>query len=361
MGKNKKTLAEQVQSKLNSGTTKPKHLSDVDQLKQDLLDLNLLKIKKKKNYFKMLLLFPAQIIKTLVSVRDVKSPRALANRLFSNIILIYPEYFTPLKKTIEDSDMRIIPETYVGVMTAVASVAAAITFGAIVATAFMLNLSFVIALFGCIVVPFSVFSFVFLLFYIYPFQKISQKKRSIDTNMPFAINHMAAIASSGVPPEKAFEMLVEFGSYGGITEESKTIVRRIKVLGEDITTSLHYVAERTPSESFKELLYGILAIIESGGNLKEYLNEMAEIALFNYKLERKKYVETLSTYADIYTVILIAAPMFLVSILAVMNIVPGSNVGGMSIDAFLSLGVYILIPLMNVGFIAFLTYTQPDI
>ena len=336
-------------------------MDETTELKQNLLNLGLLKEKQKPlSFFKKLLLIPSIIITTLIDTRDVKSPRALANRYFSNITKVFPEYFKPLKKALDVSDIKWVPQTYIGVMTAISLFTAISTFSIILIMAIQLKLTLYLTLVGLIVVPLSTFSLTFLLFYIYPFQLVSQKQKSIDTNLPFAINHMSAIASSGVPPEKAFEMLVEFGDYGGITEESKMIVRRIKVMGEDITTAIHYVAKKTPSESFKELLYGILSIIESGGNLKDYLSEMSEIALFNYKLSRKRYVETLSTYADIYTVILIAVPMFLVSILAVMNVVPDSNVGSMSILDFMRLGVYGLMPIMNIGFLAFIIYTQPE-
>ena len=336
-------------------------MDETAELKQNLINLGLLKEKQKPtSFFKKLLLLPSIIITTIIAARDVKSPRALANRLFSNITKVYPDYFDPLKKAIDISDIRFVPQTYIGMMTAISFFMSMSVFGIILFQSIRLKLTILLTLMGLIIVPLSVFSFIFLLFYIYPFPSIAQKKRSIDSNLPFAINHMSAIASSGVPPEKAFEMLVEFGDYGGITEESKMIVRRIKVMGEDITTAIHYVAKKTPSESFKELLYGILSIIESGGNLKDYLEEMSEIALFNYKLSRKRYVETLSTYADIYTVILIAVPMFLVSILAVMNIVPGSNVGSMSIMDFMKLGIYGMMPIMNLGFLAFIVYTQPE-
>ncbi|NOR84773.1 hypothetical protein GQ473_01520 [archaeon] len=353
MKEKKKSLFEKSNNKIE--------VDETAELKQNLLKLGLLKEKEKPpSFFKKLILLPSIIIKTIISVRDVKSPRALANRLFSNITQVYPEYFNPLKKALEISDIKLMPQTYIGIMTASSFIVSMSAFLIILLQAIWFKLSIELAIFGLLIVPAASFFLIFLIFYIYPFQSINQKRKSIDTNLPFAINHMSAIASSGVPPEKAFEMLVEFGDYGGITEESKMIVRRIKVMGEDITSAIHYVAKKTPSESFKELLYGILSIIESGGNLKDYLSEMSEIALFNYKLSRKRYVETLSTYADIYTVILIAVPMFLVSILAVMNIIPDSNVGGMSIIDFMKLGVYGMMPIMNLGFLAFLIYTQPD-
>lgn len=289
-----------------------------------------------------------------------KDTKSAANLFFGDIFRLSPQYFEPLKEAIINSDMNMIPESYVGVMTAISTASALVAAALVAFESFYFGVGFWWALLGMIILPALVFFAAFTFAYLYPFQRVGAKRQSIDTNLPFAINHMAAIASSGVPPEKAFEMMAEFKEYGAVSTESRNLVRHIKAFGKDTLTAIRYTAANTPSKEFKELLYGILSVIETGGNLKDYLNEMAQIALFNYQLARRKYIETLSTYADIYTAILIAAPLFLVSILAVMNIIPGSLVGGITIEEFMQFGVYILIPGMNIAFLLFISYTQPE-
>ena len=200
-----------------------------------------------------------------------------------------------------------------------------------------------------------------IIFYTYPGLIASERKKILDTNLPFALNHMAAIASSGVPPENVFKLLTKLGEYGAITDEARKITKIVDVFGEDLTAALNRVAKETPSQDFKSLLSGMLAVIESGGNLQSYLNESAQAALFNYKLSRRKYLETLSTYADIYTALLIAAPLFLVSILVIINIIPGSLVAGLTVPTVLKIGVYGVIPMLNILFLALLTYMQPEV
>lgn len=289
-----------------------------------------------------------------------KNIKTAANVFFGGFITLSPEYFEPLKHAITISDMDIIPESYVGLISAISFSAAFIAAVLVAIEATIFGASIYWILLGMIIVPVLVFLVAFTIGYAYPFQKVSEKQQSINTNLPFAINHMAAIASSGVPPEKAFKMMAQFKEYGAVSTESQNLVRQIDVFGKDILNAIRFTAMRTPSKDFKELLYGILSVIETGGNMKDYLNEMAQLALFNYQLERKKYIETISTYADIYTAILIAAPLFLVSILAVMNIIPGSSIGGLSIEEFMRIGVYFLIPAMNIGFLLFISYTQPE-
>ncbi len=349
-----------LRSKLEPGK---KEMDDVEMLRRRLKERNLLKDNRKPSV--PLRLRTTKMLRSLVfnllraeSSRDTK---VAANIFFGGMIKISPEYFEPLKEAINVSDMEIIPESYVGIIIAISFSAAFVAALLVAVESVIFGISITWAVIGMLILPALVFLICFTVGYAYPFQRVNAKQQSINTNLPFAINHMAAIASSGVPPEKAFEMMAQFKEYGAVSTESRNLIRQINVFGKDILNAIRSTAARTPSKELKELLYGILSIIETGGNLKDYLNEMSQLALFNYQLSRKKYIETLSTYADIYTAILIAAPLFLVSILAVMNIIPGSAVGGLSIEEFMGIGVYVLIPILNIGFLLFISATQPEI
>ncbi|MCK5176547.1 MAG: type II secretion system F family protein, partial [Candidatus Aenigmarchaeota archaeon] len=184
---------------------------------------------------------------------------------------------------------------------------------------------------------------------------------SIETNMPFAINHMAAIASAGVPPETAFRMLVEYGKYGEFSNEIKKIVKRMNTLGEDLNKSVVYVLKTTPSDKFREFLYGMVSVVEGGGNINQYLKQISAVAMFDYRMKRKKYLESLSTFGDIYTVILITAPLFIIALLTIMNLVPSATVGGMDIVTLMYITTYVMIPFLNLAFLVFLYIIQPEI
>ena len=86
---------------------------------------------------------------------------------------------------------------------------------------------------------------------------------------------------------------------------------------------------------------------------------MAEDTMNTYRLERKKYVETLSTYSDIYTGILIAAPLLFMVTLAIINIL-GGVIAGLSVGTLALFGTYIVIPFLNIVFILFLNIVQPE-
>jgi len=267
--------------------------------------------------------------------------------------------FSPMKEEMRSSNISVLFEIYVGKM---------ITFSLIAFLGVFSGASLVFMFFGQGIFPslatglvggLAASATVVTIYHTYPFQKIKSKKSSIEANQPFAQNHMAAISASGVPPFVIFKLLANIPEYGEVSKESGRIVRNVDKFGMDMISAIKNVADRTPSEEFKQFLYGIVATIDTGGDLKKYLDNSARDSLFNYRLRREKYMQTLSTYADFYTAVLIAAPLFFVSVLSVMSMIGGS-VMGLSIPDLMRLGIFVLIPVTNIAFIAFINFTQPS-
>ncbi|MEA3229417.1 MAG: type II secretion system F family protein [archaeon] len=325
-------------------------------LQKEISDLNLLKTSVRHSKKSDLNIMLRQV---LASRTFEQFLTAQGKYLFSK----RPSLFGKLNSALVSADYNTIAEVYVGKMFFVSSVAFITSF-IFFMTYFITNLSeFILSDFILSVLVYPgilAFSVFFIIFYL-PFLKVNAKHRSINTNLPFALTHLAAIASSGTPPEEAFRIMSRFREFGSMSVETNNIVKRIDVFGEDITTALRQVISTTPSNSLREILAGILTITQTGGNFGAYLSEMSSIAMFDYKLAKERYVATLSTYADIYTALLLAAPLFLVSILVVMNIIPNTTLpGNLSIMGALSIGVYGLIPGMNVLFLIFITLTTPE-
>jgi len=134
----------------------------------------------------------------------------------------------------------------------------------------------------------------------------------------------------------------------------------VNLFGYNLSTALKAVAQTTPSPEFKELLNGMVSTIETGGDLDEYLKGKAIGALNTYRLGRKRYVEALATYSDIYTTILVAAPLLFVVVLAIINAI-GGKISGFEIADIAVYGTYGLIPLLNIGYMIFLSISQPEI
>ena len=172
----------------------------------------------------------------------------------------------------------------------------------------------------------AMFAFV----YFYPSMRVGSRNRAIKNDLPFVIIHMAAVAGSGAQPIAMFNLVLSSGEYKGIESEIRKIVNYVNLFGYSLTASLRTVAATTPSRPFRELLTGIIATVETGGDLKSYLKGKAKGELDSYKLDRKKYTDTLATYSDIYTGAFIAAPLLFLVTLAIINRIGGS-LGALSI------------------------------
>ncbi len=268
--------------------------------------------------------------------------------------------FDPLAKHMRNANMGILVKTWISLsfMTAL------LVFIATLGIAYAIDYFFVIDPFHFFVLSASLclltVSVTLFLFYIYPLQKESERKKSIENNLPFATIHMAAVASAGIPIDYMFSLLANFPEYGEISTDAKMIMRNIKTFGMNYVDALKDVEEKTPSPQFKSLLGGIISTVQSGGDLTTYLNSMAQKAVFEYKIKRERYIKTLSTYADLYTVLLVAAPLMMISILATMSII-GGKIMGLTIEELMSLITWVVLPILNTIFILFIHFTYPNI
>lgn len=271
-----------------------------------------------------------------------------------------PKMFDNMYKNLRSSDIKILSRTYVNMIF------------------FTTFISFLLGLIGCVTafvamgkpllfgiaigifLAFLIAVLAFVIMYAYPGIAMSSRRKMIRNDLPFMIIHMAAVAESGAHPLSIFNLILRSGEYKGLEEEIRRIVNYTNLFGYDLNTALKTVARTTPSLDLKELLNGISTTIESGGNLAVYLKAKAQDSMTKYKLARQKYVETLATYSDIYTGVLIAAPLLFLVTLAIINIL-GGNIGGLSAKSIATFGTFIVIPFLNIGFIIFLTVTQPEI
>lgn len=286
--------------------------------------------------------------------------KTLVLSLFGPIADRLQKQFSFLKYYLSLADMKILLRTYLAISCGVTFTAFAFTFFFLYFLLTFLEYSLIPRIFFSIGGALIVSLITFLISISYPMARAQSRRRDIETNLPFAITHMSAIASSGVPPSTMFRLLTGFEEYGEIAKEAKKIVQNIDVLGLDITTAIREVAKKTPSESFKQFLEGVATTIDTGGDLHAYLIKESEKAMFDYKIRREKFLQTLSTYADFYTAVLIAAPLFLVAILSVMSMIEG-RVWGMEIKDIMWLGIFVGIPALNILFLAFIHFTQPEL
>jgi Flp pilus assembly protein TadB len=258
------------------------------------------------------------------------------------------KYKEPFKKLSEDialADLHILSKTYLSI----------ILFTTIISFPIITLLSFIFTKNILISLPIGILGSIITFFalYKYPSYESSIREKMIRTELVFALFHMSAIASSGTKPIKIFQLLLDSKEYKYLQPEFKRVVNYINIFGYNLTTSLKAVASTSASPDFREFLHGMASTIETGGGIKEYLRSKADDALVKYRLEQEKYSELIATYSEIYTGLLIAAPLLFVVTFAILERI-SPTVGGMSINTIAMLGIFLLLPLLNIIFMLFL-------
>jgi len=206
--------------------------------------------------------------------------------------------------------------------------------------------------------PLLASSFIFLFSYYYPSLEVSSRRSKINDELPFALIHMSAIAGSGVEPTKIFRIISDTAEYKEFGKETRKVINKINLYGHDLSTALKESARLSPSDKVRELFNGMATVITTGGDLKLYLEKKSADTMTEYKLSRRRFAEAAGTYADVYTGVLIAAPLIFGVILAVMAPL-GGKVLGLSFQSVSVLGL-VGIFILNVVFLAFMKLVQPS-
>ncbi|MDY6776595.1 MAG: type II secretion system F family protein [Candidatus Nanohaloarchaea archaeon] len=322
---------------------------------------------------------PIRLVKAfwrrLVRASKTDTYRGASNALFGGLADRFGDAFQGLEEDLKSANFDILYRTYVSEIFMSFTLAFITGLGISGILIYFYNPPLIFTLVLALMLPTIFGSAAAALLVFYPTWRARNRARDINRNMPFALNHMSAISGSGVPPSSLFQLLVDFEEYGAIAEEADKVARKVQVFGEDVTTALREVAQQTPSDDLREVFYGMVSTIETGGSLQDFLDERAQRALFDYKMKSQREIERLSTFASFYTAILVAAPLFLVTILAVLETIGGGLFGypikarcgfinallGACPIGVIDIGAYILIPIANIVFILALEVTQPEI
>ncbi len=182
-----------------------------------------------------------------------------------------------------------------------------------------------------------------------PASRAKRRGRLIDRKLTGAMSFISAMASAEVPVDVIFRELSKQEVYGEIANEAEWITRDTELLGVDILTAIKNAAGRSPSVKFQEFLQGVVTTATSGGQMKPYFVMKAEQFEKEDKLEMKKRMETLGLLAESFVTVVVAFPLFLVVIMAIMALISKGQAGFVVTLLYVIVGL--MIPLSQFGFI----------
>ena len=179
------------------------------------------------------------------------------------------------------------------------------------------------------------------------------KKRNRETKINLtlhnAVAYMYAMRRGGAQLLTIFRSLSERADiYGEVALDFRQIVRDTDFFGYDIVTAIHNLADTTPSEKLKDFLEDLLSVIESGGDMAEFLSTRVRLYQEEARFEQKQFLTLLSLVAESYVTLFVAGPLFLIIIMVVMGMMGGSAV------LQLTLVTYAIMPVGSIVFILFI-------
>lgn len=213
-----------------------------------------------------------------------------------------------------------------------------------------ISVSFIIIVFFTLLIG----GITYMLFLAYPSFLAGERKGSIDKNLPYAVTFMYALSRGGMNVIEILRSLSKCtDTYGEVAKEVDVIVRDMDYFGNDLRTALHNVCDITPSDNFRDLMYNLLTVIDSGGNISTYFRDKSEQYINRAKVDQKGFLETLGLIAESYVTAFVAGPLFII-ILGVMMAVMGSG-SEMMIYAI----IYAVIPIGSMMFVVMVSIITP--
>ena len=264
-----------------------------------------------------------------------------------------------LELNLLQAHMKIRVEEYIAyvwmstILAAIGGLFAALFLGLILSPVLGV-LSYVIAAATGILTP--VLTYVALRFK--PSSKANSRGKKIDDKLADAMSFIASMASANINIDMIFQELAKQPLYGEVCEEAKWITRDTEILGMDILNALDRASDRCPSDNFREFLQGVVTTSTSGGKLKPYFKSKMEEYQEERKLQVQQNMETLGMLAESFVTVVVAFPLFLVVIMAIMSLM-GGLAGGNPIP-FLYAVVGLMIPGSQAGFIFIIWLINQD-
>lgn len=280
----------------------------------------------------------------------------LGMRMFSQLSDTLSPYFSDIKIDLKRARIRISIQEYISTAILTSFLVFACE---IILFSFIFSLIFQSFLFGFITAfTASIFlSVIFFLLYInYPKVIIKERAKKIDNNLPFASIYLATIAGSKLPLHKTLEVFSKFGRYDQVTEEISRITNEVDAFGIDVNTSLERAVERTPSKGLKELLWGILSVNRSGGEVDVFLKEKAKTFVAEHRRRIYEFSHQLTILIEVYITAVVLGAVFFTILTAIMS---GIAAGAENVIILQFILIFIFIPLISAAFVVLIKTMTP--
>lgn len=210
--------------------------------------------------------------------------------------------------------------------------------------------AFLAAFFAALLVGYGAYK----LYMSMPYFQASIRKVKIDTQLPHAITYMYSLSRGETNIVQVIRSIAGLSNvYGEISNEFAMVLRDMELLGVDLMTALANVQSTTPSESFRTFIGNLVTVVDTGGDITEYLGMQIENLRTKARSEQTLFLEMLGLVAESYVTGFVAGPLFIITM--------GVTLGSMqsSMNTLLVIITYAVLPIGSVAFIIFIDMIVP--
>ena len=187
-----------------------------------------------------------------------------------------------------------------------------------------------------------------------PYSKASARKREINMLLSDSVSFMYALSVGGLNQLEVLEAMAKAeDTYGEVAKEFQSIVQETEYFGVDYRTAIRNQAMETPSDELSQFLTDMLSIVNSGGNMQQFLDDKKDKYMRTAKQQQELTLETLELFGEMYMTLSLF-PLLLIIILVIMSMLGNAD------DVMLYATVYGLIPITGAGFLVLVSTVKQD-
>jgi len=277
-------------------------------------------------------------------------------RLFGQTAENISLYFADLRNDLKRAKMRLSLQEYLSlsILTSVIIFLFELPLLAFILAFFLKSFLF------SFITSFTISIFLTVLFFLahinYPKVMINERSKQIENDLPFATLYLSTLSGSKLSLNRIFNIFAKFGKYGEITDEINRITKDMHVFGIDVNTALERAVERSPSKNFKELLWGILSVSRSGGNLDKYLKEKSKSLIAEHRRRLFEFSHQLIIFIEVYLTAIVLGAIFFTILTSIMGGVAGASSDIVVVQFLL---IFIFIPGVSAAFVVLVKSAIP--
>jgi flagellar protein FlaJ len=187
-----------------------------------------------------------------------------------------------------------------------------------------------------------------------PYSRASAREREINMLLTDAISFMYALSVGGLNQLEILEAIAEAeDTYGEVSREFQSVVQETEYFGTDYRNAIRDQAMVTPSDELSQFLTDMLSIVNSGGDMQQFLDDKKDKHMRTAKQQQEMTLETLELFGEMYMTLSLF-PLLLIIILVIMSMLGNAQ------TRLLYGTVYALIPLTGVGFLVLVSTVKQD-